>query len=68
MPLIFTKETEETWIKNDINKNLISELMAPLDEKLMSAHTIKKVCPKTVNVFAKETIEEFVYPELELRI
>jgi hypothetical protein len=42
--------------------------MAPLDEKLMSAHTIKKVCPKRVNVFAKETIEEFVYPELELRI
>lgn len=66
MPLIFTKETENDWLIQDLKPEEIIELMQPLNEKYMTAHTIKKVSPKNLDVYSEEIINEFEYPELKL--
>lgn len=65
MPLIFTKETENEWINPNLNVEEIKNLMKPLDEKHIAAHTIRKISPKTFTN-TPELIEEFEYPELTL--
>lgn len=66
MPLIFSRDNEENWIKNDLTKNGIESLMQPLDENLMEAHTIQKINPKKLDMFSEEIIKPFTYPELML--
>ena len=38
--------------------------MQPMPEELMTAHTIKKINPKTVDKFNKHIKKEYEYPEL----
>jgi putative SOS response-associated peptidase YedK len=63
-PLMLRKENENDWLKNDLKQNDIIELMQPLDEKYMTAYTIKKIEPKKVNIFSEDVIKEYEYPEL----
>jgi putative SOS response-associated peptidase YedK len=39
MPLILSKEAERLWLKNNLSKTEIIDLMKPFDEKLMRAET-----------------------------
>lgn len=64
MPLILTPENENEWIKPTISDVEIKNLMVPLDEKRMVAHTIRKINPRNV-IQEKELIEEYKYSELE---
>lgn len=66
MPLILPKESEDRWLNPDLNENDVKELMQALPESLMQAHTIKKISPKTVDVFSEELIQAVEYPELVL--
>lgn len=66
MPLILTKEAEDRWLNPDLNEAQVKELMQPLPDSLMQAHTIKKISPKTVDVFSEELIKAVEYPELVL--
>jgi putative SOS response-associated peptidase YedK len=65
MPLIFEKERMFNWLKNDASKEEIKNLMQPLDEKFMEAHTISKlISNRTLNPDVPEVKKEFIYPEL----
>jgi putative SOS response-associated peptidase YedK len=66
MPLIFTEKTENDWLRQDLNKNDIIDLMQPLDESLMSAHTIRKISPSNLDPYSPKIVEAFEYPELAL--
>lgn len=66
MPLLFTEEMENEWLKPNLNKNEIIELMKPLDENLLSAHTIRRISPSNIDPYSPKIIEEFEYPELAL--
>jgi putative SOS response-associated peptidase YedK len=64
MPLIFRQENENDWLIPNLTGNDIKDLMQPLDEKYMVAHTIKRINPKLeVN---EEMLLPFEYPELAL--
>jgi putative SOS response-associated peptidase YedK len=65
MPLIFTRAEEERWLDQTLKAEHIREMMKPLDQELMRAHTIKKFSPRANN-FNEELVEEFRYPELAL--
>ncbi len=65
MPLVFDKETENDWLTQNLNEKQIKDLMQPLNEKFMEAHSIKKISPKTFTN-SPELLEEFEYPELTL--
>lgn len=43
MPVILTKEDEKIWIREKLSDQEIKDLMQPLDERLMKAHTISKL-------------------------
>ena len=67
MPFILPKENETDWLNPDLKQEDIQQLMQPLNEKLMEAHTIsKRITSRAENPNASETIEPFTYPELEL--
>jgi putative SOS response-associated peptidase YedK len=63
-PLILDSANAERWIKNDLTQGEVIDLMKPMSEDHMKAHTIKKVSPKNVDVFSDEIIGEYEYPEL----
>lgn len=63
-PLIFTSENENNWLNPDLTENDLTELMQPLGDSLMTAHTIKKISPKNADVFSDELIQAYEYPEL----
>jgi putative SOS response-associated peptidase YedK len=64
MPLIFTRENENNWLNPNLSDSDIKELMQPLNEKYMSAHTIKKIDPKHIDPLDEKLIAPFEYPEL----
>lgn len=66
MPLIISKENEEHWIKDSLSESDVKELMKPMDESFMNAHSVKKISPKIIDPFSEEIIARFEYPELQL--
>lgn len=67
MPFILPKELEDEWIKSDAPESYLKDLMKPLDESLMQAHTIsKRITSRTENPNDPETLKPFDYPELAL--
>lgn len=65
MPLIFSKKEMFQWIQSDLTVQQIKDLMKPLDENLMEAHTVIKINPKTPSVFnIPETKMEVKYPQI----
>lgn len=65
-PLMLTKELADAWLNPNLNENDIKELMQPMKEEMMTAHTIKKISPKNANIFDERLHDEFEYPELQI--
>ena len=65
-PLMLTKDNAKNWLNPNLTENDVKELMQPLNESFMQAHTIKKISPKTVDIFSADIKKEFEYPELAL--
>ncbi len=65
MPLILPKEKMWEWIKPGIGKETILQLMQPLPEGMLTAHTIsKRITSRTEDPNVPEVKEKFVYVEL----
>jgi putative SOS response-associated peptidase YedK len=65
MPFIIPKEKESLWLKPELTELDIKDLMQPLDESLMHAHTIsKRITSRTENPNDPATCEPYEYPEL----
>lgn len=65
-PLMLTKELANDWLNPNLNENDIKELMQPMSEDLICAHTIKKINPRNIDVFDAHVHDEYEYPELQL--
>lgn len=63
-PLLMTNINANAWLRNDLKESDIKELMRPMPEELMAAHTIKRISPKTIDIFNQNVHDEFEYPEL----
>lgn len=67
MPFILSKDKAKDWLIPNLTESDINALMKPLDENLMTAHTIsKRITSRTENPNSPETLVPFIYPELEL--
>lgn len=67
MPLILPKEIETDWLNPDLSDAQISDLMKPLDENLLEAHTISKlITNRNENPDKIEVQAPFEYPELAM--
>ncbi|CAN5306866.1 SOS response-associated peptidase [soil metagenome] len=65
MPLILPKVRMMNWIDNSLEKEQIKQLMQPLEEGLLEAHTVSKlVTSRTENPNVPEVKKEFLYTEL----
>jgi len=65
MPVILTKDDERTWIRDTLKENEIKDLMQPLDESLMTAHTISKLITSKAEPSNVPQVQEvFNYAEL----
>ncbi|MDF2451906.1 MAG: hypothetical protein K0S26_1410 [Bacteroidota bacterium] len=66
MPVIFTKDKMFEWLKPGITDEELKNLMQPLDENLMQAHTVVKINPKTPALFnVPEVKVEVEYPQIK---
>ncbi len=66
MPVILLPEKEKEWIQPDLKDEQIKSFFSPINEKLMTAHTISKlVTSRTENSNVPEVIENYKYAELE---
>ena len=67
MPLMLSKETEQNWLNPNLNETQINELMKPLNENLMEAHTISKlITNQRENPDKIEVQLPYEYPELAM--
>lgn len=67
MPLILPKEIEQDWLNPNLNENQIKELMKPLDENRLEAHTISKlITNRNDNPDKIEVQIPSEYPELAM--
>ncbi|MEO6904316.1 MAG: SOS response-associated peptidase [Bacteroidia bacterium] len=67
MPVILTLEKEQQWIQSEISEKEITELIQPLDELLMVAHTVdKKVNNSKIDSNFPDVTNVVTYPELGL--
>jgi putative SOS response-associated peptidase YedK len=67
MPVILPRENEMLWLRDELKAGEIKDLMQPLDENLMMAHTIsKRITSRLEKTDVPEVMEEFVYAELPL--
>jgi putative SOS response-associated peptidase YedK len=65
MPLILTGDAMQQWIDPTINKERITDLMRPFDEKKMLAYTISKLITSRKEDPNQEKVKkEFVYEDL----
>lgn len=66
MPFILPKGLEKNWLNANLKDNEIVELMQPLPEGHLAAHTISKlITNKNKNPDTSEVQLKFEYPELE---
>lgn len=67
MPLILPKEIELDWLNPNLNDNQITELMKPIDDSRLEAHTISKlITNRNDNPDKAEVQSIFEYPELAM--
>ncbi len=65
MPLIFKIEDEKKWLKPELNKDDIIHLIKPLDDNLMTAHTVSRIISSPNAERNTPDIQNpYVYPEL----
>lgn len=66
MPFILPKGLEQNWLSQNLTDNEINELMKPIANEELKAHTISKlITNKNKNPDAPEVQLAFEYPELE---
>jgi putative SOS response-associated peptidase YedK len=66
MPFILPKGTERDWLNTNLTENEIADLMKPLPEGELKAHTISKlITNRNKNPDTSEVQLAFEYPELE---
>lgn len=63
-PLILTKDIESEWLNINLNDKQIIELVQPISDDLLVAHTIKKFSPKDVSSEDLNILSSVEYPEL----
>ena len=67
MPFILPRDTEHNWLDANLKDNEITELMQPLADGLLEAHTISKlITNRNMNPDTAEVQLKFDYPELEM--
>jgi len=65
MPLILHPKKEKEWLNSQLNRDDIVQLIRPLDENLMTAHTIsKKINSPKTEKNTPDIQEPYIYPEL----
>ncbi|MDG6219808.1 MAG: SOS response-associated peptidase family protein, partial [Candidatus Thermoplasmatota archaeon] len=65
MPVILLKEVEEEYLRNTLKKDDIHEMLSPINDEYLEAHTIsKRVTDKTNDRNVLSVIEPFDYSEL----
>ena len=65
MPVILTKENERIWIREQLPQSEIQDLMQPLNENLMTAHTISKlITSRSEPTNVPQVQETYSYGEL----
>jgi len=67
MPVILPKAREEEWLKSNDKKSL-QQLLHPLAEKELKAHTVRKLSGKDSVGNTPEASEVYIYSELELNL
>jgi putative SOS response-associated peptidase YedK len=67
MPAILLKEQETNWLNTDISKEDIGSVLAPIDDRLLEAHTVSRLVSfrrkRETNV--PQVIEKYEYDELK---
>ncbi len=67
MPVILTREMEKQWIQEELRESEMESLLLPLEESLMTAHTVdKKVNNTRIDSNYPEITNAVGFPELEL--
>lgn len=65
MPLILRPDMERMWLKPDLMKEEINNLIVPLEDDMLTAHTISKlITSRTESSNQERVIEVCDYPEL----
>ena len=66
MPLIIPRELEGEWIKPELTKEQVKELIKPYDENKMDAYTVIKMVNNARNYRnVPEALERVEYEELD---
>lgn len=66
MPVILSKEKEMLWIAPELTESNCKELLQPISDSVMEAHTVdKKVNNTKIDTNYPEIINEVIYPELD---
>lgn len=67
MPVILPPDKERRWLSNDLLDEEITDLMVPLEDGILTAHTVSKELNKSkVHTNFPEILEVCEYPELNL--
>lgn len=66
MPLILDEEAAEEWLKG--NAQEAKKLISPAMDGLLKAHTVRKFRGKNAVGNSPKAIEEYIYPELKIRV
>jgi len=65
MPLILRPDMERQWLKPELMKDEIKNLILPLEDELMEAHTISKlITSRTESSNQERVVDVCEYPEL----
>lgn len=65
MPVILRPETERMWLKPDLIKDEIKNLIMPLEDELIESHTISKLITSRTESSNQERVMDICeYPEL----
>jgi putative SOS response-associated peptidase YedK len=67
MPVILKPEKEKLWLKPNLMKEEIKDLLLPLDDDLLTAHTVSKlITSRTESSNQPQVMDVCEYPELAL--
>lgn len=70
MPVILGEEKTGLWlqpIKTPLDKRMIENLLQPLPDKELKAHTVRQLRGKYASGNSPQASEEYFYPDLEMR-
>ncbi len=66
MPVILNKKDEKKWLKKDLNREEIKELLIPYKKDNLEAYTVSKlITTRGVNTNTPEVMDKYEYAELK---